>query len=588
MVYTIESFSKEKETIVMTCKERILSNDYADIFSDFVIPEMFDYQIPADYCYHKVLGDMGILYLDRSSIPTISISDASYYFIPRCYGLTQLEGSRGRNQEHDTIPLMKSGILSTQGKPLNLTGKDVTIGFIDTGIQYEREIFRDEVGRSRITAIWDQTIQTGNPPEGFEYGSEYTQEMIQRALESNNPREVVPSTDEIGHGTAAASVAAGSRLEENGQFIGAAPECNIVMVKLKEIKPYLREYYLVPEGVPCYSEADIMQAIQYLQKFAKNLYRPLVICLGVGTNLGDHTGSSPLGRYLTALSYQKSRAIVIGGGNEGNAKRHFRGEITQRLPEQDVEIRVGEKESGFLMDFWGKPPYIFSASVRSPGGETIQWINPRIKGPQQFSFIFENTKLTVDYTLVEPSSNSEMIRFRFEKPTAGIWTVKIRGEGSIRSGVFDLWLPITQFLQDETYFLTPDPYITLTDPVYTMRAIGVTSYNDENDSLYVNAGRGFSRDEQIKPDIAAPGVDISTILGRKSGSSLAAAMTAGGIAQILEWAVVKQNDILADSESIRNYLIRGARRNDREEYPNREFGYGYLDIEGVFRFLAGT
>ena len=74
----------------------------------------------------------------------------------------------------------------------------------------------------------------------------------------------------------------------------------------------------------------------------------------------------------------------------------------------------------------------------------------------------------------------------------------------------------------------------------------------------------------------------------KNFKKLAAAMTAGGIAQVLEWAVVKQNDILADSESIRNYLIRGARRNDREEYPNREFGYGYLDIEGVFRFLAGT
>lgn len=571
----------------MTCKERILSNDYADIITDFILPGSFDYQIPVDNCIHEVLGEVRILYIRRDAIPGINISDASYYFIPRCYGLTQLEGMGGR-QDYNSIALLESGILATQQSPLGLTGKAVTIGFVDTGIQYENEVFRDSSGRSRITAIWDQTIQTGTPPEGFAYGSEYTNEMLQRAIESENPREIVPSTDELGHGTAAASVAAGSRLEGDGRFIGAAPECNIVMVKLKEIKPYLREYYLIPEEVPCYSETDIMQAIQYLQSYAQSLYRPLVLCLGVGTNLGDHTGSSPLARYMTALSYQKSRAFVIGGGNEGNARRHFRGEIRDSQTPRDVELRVGEGEKGFLMDFWGKQPYLFSASIRSPGGEMVQRINPRIRGPQTYTFIFERTRLTVDYILAEPSSGSEMIRFRFENPTAGIWTVRIQGEGSVNNGVFDLWLPITQFLSDETYFLEPDPWITLTDPAYTRRATSVTSYHDENDSLYVNAGRGFSRDEQIKPDIAAPGVNVSTILGTRSGSGIAAAITAGGVAQMLQWAVVEQNDILMDSESIRNYLIRGARRDNKEEYPNREYGYGLLNIEGVFRFLAGT
>ena len=180
-----------------------------------------------------------------------------------------------------------------------------------------------------------------------------------------------------------------------------------------------------------------------------------------------------------------------------------------------------------------------------------------------------------------------MIRFRFEGPTAGIWSIGIRAEGNVNSAVFDLWLPIIQFLQDDTYFLKPDPYITLTDPAYTARTVCATSYNDENDSLYVNAGRGYSRDDQVKPDVAAPGVNVSSILGNRSGSSMAAAITAGGVAQILQWAVVEQKDILVDSESIRNYLVRGARRKDGVEYPNREYGYGFLNIEGVFRFLAG-
>lgn len=553
-----------------------------------MIPERYRDELPTDYCYHGVLDNLGIIFIDRHAIPSISAADSAYYFIPKCYGLTQLAENAGGQQEFNTLGLMEAGILAVQGSPLNLTGRQVTIGFVDTGIRYENPVFRDPAGRSRIAAIWDQTIQTGTPPEGFAYGTEYPRETIQAALDSEHPKETVPSTDEIGHGTAAASVAAGSRMSGSVRFVGAAPECDIVMVKLKQIKPYLRNYYLVPEDVPCYSETDIIQGVQYLQKFAVSLDRPLVICLGIGTSLGDHTGSSPLSRYLTSVSYEKSRSIVVGGGNEGNARRHFHGEITSEQPYRDVEIRVGEGGKGFLMDFWGTGPYLFSASVRSPGGETIPWINPRIRGPQSFTFVFEKTRLSADHMLVEPSSGAEMIRFRFEDPTAGIWTVRIRGEGNLNRAVFDLWMPLLQFLPDETYFLESDPYTTLTAPSYNHRSTCVNAYNDANDSLYVNAGRGYARDGQVKPDIAAPGVNISTILGVRSGASVAAAMTAGGVAQILQWAVVEQNDVLVDSESIRNYLIRGARRKDGVEYPNREYGYGYLNIEGVFRFFAGT
>ena len=165
----------------MDCKERILSNDYADIILDFMFPEMYRDEVAADYCYHGVLDNLGIAFVDRRAIPTISVTDSTYYFLPRCYGLTQLvenDTGTGARQEFNSLGLMESGILATQGQPLNLTGKNVTIGFVDTGIQYENEVFLDQYGRSRITAIWDQTIQSGTPPEGFEYGSEYTNEML--------------------------------------------------------------------------------------------------------------------------------------------------------------------------------------------------------------------------------------------------------------------------------------------------------------------------------------------------------------------------------------------------------------------------
>lgn len=573
----------------MNCRERILSNDYADILVDFTVPHELNYEAPQDYCYHRIIGNLGIAYVERSSLPQINVSTMNYAFVPKAYGLMEeAPGAIGEaNNRFDSVSLLSAGILQMQGQPLYLTGRDVTIAVIGTGIRYTDSVFRDAFGRSRVKAIWDQTIQTGNLPEGFSYGSEYTYEQIQTALESENPLDVVPSTDNIGHGTAMAAVAAGSRLEDGTQYIGAAPEANIVVVKLKEIKQYLREYYLIPENVTAYQETDILQAIQYVQKFARDLYRPLVICMGFGTNLGDHTGTSILGRYMNLISLQKSRVFTVSSGNEGNAGHHFRGELTQKDAYRDVEIRVGDAENGFVLDLWGSVPNLFSVEIRSPGGEVVPRINPRKIGPQSYSFIFERTRIVVDTLLSEQASGAELIRMRFEAPTAGIWIVRVYADEEMMNGRFDLWLPISSFLSDDTYFLEPEPDTTITEPGNVQSAITATAYNDENRSIYLNAGRGFTREGAIKPDIAAPGVNISTPTGKTTGGYISASLTAGGVAQILQWAVVEQNDLLADAGKIRNYLVRGAKREDEMEYPNTMYGYGLLDIQGTFDFLAG-
>lgn len=577
----------------MTCRERILSNDYADIITDFRISEELDYEQAPDYCSHKLTEELSIYYVNRNSLPNASAAVQGYEFLPKCYGLLSekeidmhIEIAQTA-QTYNLLALNSAGILSVQGEPLNLTGKRVTIGFIDTGIRYQNEVFLNQIGQSRIMAIWDQTIQSGNLPEGFEFGSEFTNEQIQEALNSENPLSIVPSTDTNGHGTAMASVAAGSRYQGNGSFIGAAPDCDIVVVKLKEAKPYLRDYYLIPQEAVCYQENDIMLAIEYLQKFAVTLYRPLIICLGVGTSLGDHAGNSILSRYMEKIMDYKSRVFVTAGGNEGNSAHHFYGEITRTQNFRNVELRVADNVQGFIMDFWGEAPFLFTVTIRSPGGESVEWVNPRIQRPQEFAFVFDKTRFTIEYFIVEQASGAQLIRFRFVSPTQGIWTIRVNSANDITRGSFHIWLPITQFLSNDTYFLEPNPEVTLTEPAYTRRAVAITSYNDVNNSLYGNAGRGFSRDGYPKPDIAAPGVDVSTILGNRTGSSVAAAITAGAAAQLMQWAVVERNNIFADSQTVRNYMIRGAIRENTLSYPNAEWGYGRLNIQGVFEFLAG-
>lgn len=558
----------------MTCKERILSNDYADTLVYILLPEEYNYDLPIDYCYHHLANEWGILYVDRSNALYNREGQVAYSNLPKCYGLMECRAAQSGNL--NTLSLAASGILSVQGEPLNLTGKNVTIGFIDTGIRYQDAVFRDYAGKSRIAAIWDQTIQTGTPPAGFAYGTEYTKAMIDEALASDNPLSIVPSTDGNGHGSMMASLAAGSSIEEGG-FIGAAPDSQIVVVKLKEAKQYLRDYYKIPPGVPCYSEADILQAIQYLQKYVLLLTKPLVICLGVGTSFGDHTGGGMLGNYINYLSMLKSRVFVTAGGNEGNTSHHFSGRLSENQNYQDVEIRVGEDNKGFIMDLWGNVPYFYNAVIRTPGGETARWNNPRSYIPQEFTFVYERTRLIIEYQLVESLSGAEVIRFRFSNPSQGVWNIRIISEGNTVGGQFDIWLPISEFLSSETHFLEPTPYTTITEPGYVDSAVTVAAYQTSNNSIAASSGRGFARNNAIVPEVAAPGVNVSTPYGDRSGTSVAAAITAGGCAQLLEWAVVNSNDILVNSVNIKNYLIRGAQRDRYLDYPNREWGaYGNI------------
>ena len=574
----------------MTEREKILSDEYYDMITDYELPPQISMDIGEDFVYQPIEGELGITYINRNNVPPLGISNYAYSMIPKLYGFQQRSGSK-RAGTFDPTPLIESGITTVQRGPLNLTGKGVVIGFVDTGIRYEEEVFRNPDGSTRILGIWDQTIQEGTPPEGFYYGTEYTREMINRALQSENPREVVPSYDESGHGTALASVAAGSVVGSGLTFVGAAPEAEIVMVKLKEAKPHLKEFYLVPEEVEAYAESDILAAVKYLESYAIAVSRALVICFGAGTNMGDHEGHSALAEYLNAIAVRRSRVVIVAGGSEGNSAHHYLGLSQEGLREtiDNVEIRVDEEEKGFVAEFWGNISANHIISVKAPGGEETPQIDFRTQDSLEFQFIYEDTRLQIDHVLVEQDSGEELIFFRFENPTPGIWTIQVVITGN-RSGEsdFHIWLPITEFIIGETYFLRPSPYITLTEPANSRDVITTTVYDDASDGFWVPSGRGYTRLGRVKPELCAPGVNIDTAAGVRTGSDLAAAFVAGASAQFMQWAVEEVNRPWVESRELKSYLIRGAKREAGMVYPNREMGYGKLNISGTFDVLAGV
>lgn len=561
----------------MTCKERILSNDYADVIVDYMLSEGSLGRWDVDFCFRSFDEEFVIAYLDRAGLPPLSIGTYTYASIPNLYGLMQT---------FQADNLVEMGNLRIQGLPLELQGNGVIIGFVDTGIRYNLEAFKNEDGSSRILSIWDQTIQTGEPPEGFLYGTEYTRQEIDRALQSDRPLSIVPSTDENGHGTAMASAAAGSVIDQGLAFRGAAPQADIAVVKLKGAKEYLRDFYLIDDEADAYQENDIMEAVKYLDGMAIVFQRPVVIVLGVGTNMGDHEGNSPLASYLDKIATKRSRAVVVCGGNEGDKEHHFMAAV----PEQ-VELRVGENTKGFCMELWGNRIDIYSVVLRTPGGERTPVIDFRNPVDNEYDFLFDRTRIYTGLSLVEKRSGNELIFFQFENPSPGIWSIIVtpsEQSGVQSSGRFHLWLPITEFIDGEARFLEPSPDVTLTEPSNAKNVITISAYNGLNGSWFSESGRGFTANSTIKPDLTAPGVQVSTVLGNRSGSSMAAALSAGCAAQFMEWAVIDGYAPYAESRTVKSALIRGAVRESNIVYPDRRWGYGKLNISGAFEALART
>ena len=555
-----------------TCKRAIYSNDWYDLMlrNEDMLPQpgLVD-------CMINIEGAYQMWYFERGLLPEINYTTYTYSAVPKCF--TPLS-----QQALDV-----SGILRIRQQPnLALTGENVMIGIIDSGIDYTDRAFRYEDGSSRIVALWDQSDENGTPPADYYYGQEYTQETINRALASDDPYLIVPENDPVGHGTAVAAVAAGSENPVTG-FSGAAPFADLAVVKLKEAKPYLRNFYFIPEGVPAYQENDLMLAVDYLNRLALARGQALVILVALGTNNGAHGGETYLASFLDDVGQRRRRVIVTAAGNEANARHHYYGEIADRESYATVEINVERSMNGFFAEMWSREPDLYEIAVVSPAGERLSRIASERQGRREYVFILEGTTLTVDYRIVGTRTANQMIFLQFERPSKGVWKILVYPKNYVY-GTFHMWLPISAFLESPVYFLSSNPDVTLTVPGTASTPMTVAGYDDGSGALYLDSGRGYTTDGSIKPDFAAPAVNVEGPEGMEhTGTSYAAAITAGAAAMFLEWAVVRGNLPAANTADVKSEFIRGAVQTPGMLYPNREWGYGKLDLARTFLNLAG-
>ena len=556
----------------------ITSENYADI--------VIEYQ-----------GDMTIIESFGNTPINIINNFAAVVHIP----LREVVGSSLLEQGYARVPSLgglvsyasqeASGINKIRNIPnFNLKGQGVLMGIIDTGVDYTNPVFQYADKTTRIAAIWDQTIPSETIQEGIKYGTVFTREQINMALQSEDPYKIVPSKDENGHGTMAAGISGGSAVPESN-FVGVAPGVEFIVVKMKQAKKYLREFYFIPEQTVCTQETDYLFALEYVLSLASELQKPIVICVSTNASQGAHDGRSLTSRYLSSVATRSGVGVVIAAGNEGNARRHFFDIVDPVIGYKVVELNVGNNEKGFIMEIWGQSPSFLVFDILSPSGENISKISASQNERKMIDFIFEPTIIYLNYSIVEAESGDELILLRFVNPSPGIWSFKVFERGNLKTG-FHIWLPMEGFISNNTYFIRSDPYTTILAVGNAQVPITVTAYNNMDDSFYINSSRGYTRLGAIKPNIAAPGVNVTGPNLNQgftdfTGTSISAAHTSGVVAMIMEWGVVKGNLVGMSTIEINKFIERGARRALDVEYPNRDWGYGILDVFNVFDSLRG-
>lgn len=461
-----------------------------------------------------------------------------------------------------------SCITAVQRAPDMLTGQGVLIATLDSGIDYFHNDFRNPDGTTRVVAIWDQNI-AGTPPPGFTMGHEYGQAEINAAL-TGEAAENIPERDQIGHGTAVAGIAAGNGRASGGNYIGAAPAAALLVVRLEQ---NVSRYFT--------SDTNLMRGIKYAIDKAVVLNMPLVINISYGTNQGSHDGSSLFEQYINDMADRWKTAIVIPTGNEGVSGKHFYGRVTTG---NSIDAQFTIQSALDSLSITVLTSFVDELELQIIDGAG------RASSPfdlkRDHTIFIGTAQVVVSIVQPTPYNADQNITLIFNDIsgstlTATIWTVRIIGIAVVEGNV-NMWLPVTEISGANTGFLAPEVNTSLTIPSTVEKAISVGGYNSVTRSYADFSGRGFTINGLVKPELCAPAVDvISTASGggysSYTGTSLAAPITAGACALMMQWGIVEGNDIYMYGQRLKAFLVFGAvELTPYLVYPNPIWGYGAL------------
>jgi len=465
---------------------------------------------------------------------------------------------------------------------LDLSGKGILVAIIDSGVNYLHPDLIYDNGRSKIVSLWDQESNKGNTPEGYIFGSEFTNEDLNNAIRNN---DATLSVDEIGTGTLAAGIVAGSG-KQNQQYRGIATESELVVVKLRTFKD------TYAKGKINYLNSDFFAALKYVIDVATRYNRPLIINMTVGA-MSDATIETSLIDTFYSLS-RAGTVIVTGAGNEGNTDIHYAGRFTSLDETNDVIIQVGEQDNIDIAISTNGPDKI-SAQLISPSGQAEYKVeyspeNPVYRG----RFGIENTSFTMRFIYPWIASGKQRLEISLKDVKPGIWTLRLSPQFIVK-GEYDIYLPNKNLIAEDTRFIDPESVATISMYAAGRDYITVGAYNDQIDSVWIGSSKGPIRGVGIKPDIIAPGVDIiSTFKNNEyntgTGTGISSSIVSGVLALIMEFLIQQETSptLSLYPQVLKTYLMLGARKKEIYTYPNISEGYGILDLQRTIEEISNN
>lgn len=469
-------------------------------------------------------------------------------------------------------------------------GEDVIVGVIDSGFDFTHPCFCTSTGHSRILAFWDQrqdATQMPNPPppgfnyappQGFNYGVEYTQGLIDAALRASNPSQVIPHRPAI-HGTRVAGIAAGNgrKSPPSSRYIGMAPKADLIFVS------YDTDGQLGDSGCA-------VDAINYIIEKAGKFRKPVVINISQGDSFGPHDGTSLLERAIESHLGQPGIAIVKSAGDEASDGRHASGQVIQGQ-EFHVEFEITADHDQDTFDIWYETRDRFDVCIQLPDGRRSA---PVVPGSDVTFPLPNRNEAFISSQLNHPDNQDNRINIILGSGSGqtiqhGKWKIILIGNVA-GNGSFNIWIDKTD---NNARFTQPDSYWTVTIPGTSKRIISVGAYiskggTAEGDLLLSATSLGPTRDGRMKPDITAPGFDITSAIVKQSGvyyrgepgasgTSMSAPHVSGVIALLFE-----KNPTLTQ-DNIRNVLFASAKTDEfTGVVPNVNWGYGKLDAESAY------
>jgi peptidoglycan hydrolase-like protein with peptidoglycan-binding domain len=432
------------------------------------------------------------------------------------------------------------------------TGADVVVAHIDFGIDFAHPDFRHPDGRTRLLALWDQSGPM-DPlrPNRYGYGCIHVASDIDRALAAADPYTALgyhPARSDSGrgsHGTQTMSISCGGG--RAGGPIGLAPDAAMVFVELSTATPQGPAVLstATEEGATSLGDSvALLEGMDFIADLAGNL--PLVIGASIGRQAGEHDGLTCTEQAMDAfLLAAPGRAICQSTGNYFDRDAHAAGILR---PGQERTLRLNIPAGARLqteVDLWYPGVDRFRIVLRGPEGVREETAAP---GRHVKVLAGEREVGRFYHRICDPNNaDNEVTLFLDPFAPAGEWELTLLGE-AVADGRFHAWIERTSAKSAHRSRFHPDdvdPTTTLGTICNGFRTLAVGAYDSHQKDrpLARFSSCGPCRDGRLKPDCAAPGVDVlcarshplaadadAPMLTRVSGTSFACPHLTGTVA----------------------------------------------------------